>query len=223
MKKFFLLFVFFLSACALNQSENGDLSEGYLTLGDKIQNQIVEYEEQAVLKLPDSLKDISEKDVFFAQGEIANREQNQKGAGFIKSYETEDHSTLLTVFVYNNLEYGFSYEISPNLEELMSKHLSEIQMYQSTGIGENVKLGKVEKTEIKWKKKVYKLLETSAVYEKDGDDKKTYVMLASVPELFSYVRLRFTYDNNKKSRSFVESKRRVLMARILTMLSEFDK
>lgn len=223
MKKLFLYFVFFLSACALNQFEGGVSPEEHLTLVDKIQKQIVEYEEQAVLKLPNSLKDINEKDVFFAQGEIADRELNQKGAGFIKSYETEDHATLLTIFVYNNLEYGFSKELTLNLEELMGKHLAEIQMYQSTGISENVKLGKVEKAEIKWKKRVFKLLEASATYEKEGEDKKTYVMLASVPELFSYVRLRFTYDNNKKNRSFVESKRRVLMARVLTMLSEFDK
>lgn len=162
-----------------------------LSLTDKVQELVVKTQETVTSALPDEIQGLQ------STQSVADREKNQRGAGFTKVYALDD--AVVTVFVYNNQDFGISDEISPVMEALMDKHLQEFQGMQDSGLYEGVKVGNKKPREFRWRSVKYQVLEADVQFSQRGEAKKSFVVLGANKDLMSYIRIRYTYPKSRQA------------------------
>lgn len=213
-----LCFVLLLSSCANTRPQDGDLVDtetpaksSSLSLRDKVQTLVVNTQEMAISSLPGEISDFKTTEA------VADREKNQRGAGFTRVYAIDD--AVVTVFVYNNQEFGMIDEITPAEEGLMEKHLQEFQSMQDSGLYTNVKPGNKKVREFRWRGIRYQVLEVDVNFNQRDEAKRSFLVLGVNKELMSYVRIRFTYPKSRQSE--ISSKQNVFTRIVFVALNDF--
>lgn len=181
-----------LSACAAVDLPNGNgkVSSG-LSLVDKVQKAVVETQKATMMSLPDEIAGLK------AVESVADREKNQRGAGFTRVYAND--AVMATVFVYNNQNFGVSAQADEEMEALMDKHLQEFVSLQDSGLYSDVEIGKRKIREFRWSSVKYQVLENDVSFLQKEEPKKSLLVLGANEDLMSYVRIRYTYPKSKRS------------------------
>ena len=203
-----------LSACVTTEQTEAPAVQSEpvrLSLIEKVQAVVVEAQKDATEALPEEIAGLK------AVESVADREKNQRGAGFTRVYAGDD--VVATVFVYNNQNFGISEEADPVLEALMDKHLQEIQAHQDSGLYTNVKIGTKKQRDFRWKGLKYQVLEADVQFSQKEETKKSFLVLGANKELMSYERIRYTYPKSKQSEM---NKTQVAFTRtVMTALQNF--
>ena len=174
-----------------------------MSLTERVQAAVADTQRKATESLPEEIAGFKSVEA------VADREKNQRGAGFVRVYAYED--MMATVFVYNNQNFGVAEEIDPVLEALMNKHLQEFQALQDSGLYANVDIGTVKPREFRWKSVKYQVTEAEARFSQNEENKVSFLVLGANKDLMSYVRIRYTYpvkresDMNKKQPVFTRT------------------
>lgn len=223
-----LLPLFLLTACAnmpVPVSSDEDAAETPVeapkksdALLDKVQELVAKTQEAAISSLPAEIT--ANKSTYKTVESVADREKNQKGAGFTRVYGDDTGDVVITVFLYNNLEFGMTAEVSPATEALMDKHLQEFSALQDSGLYDSVNVGEKNVRDLRWSGRKFQVLEVPVAFNQHDDAKKSYVVLGANPDLLSYVRIRFTYPQGRRD---VERNKNIVTARILNALAVFAK
>ena len=186
------------------------------TLADRIQVVIAETQKEAVASLP------SEIEGFTGTSDVADREANQKGAGFTRVYTDLNKDVVITVFVYNNQDIVLTDDVTASVQELLDKHLQEVKAMEKSGLYSGVKIAeRTTARDLRWRREKFRVIEGDALFVQNNEKKKTVIMLASDKRLMSYVRVRFTYPRDQRWK--VEEKKSRFMATVLFALREFTK
>ena len=224
-----LLPVLLLTACAnmsvpVSISSDEDAAETPVeapkksdALLDKVQELVAKTQEAAISSLPAEIT--ANKSTYKTVEAVADREKNQKGAGFTRVYGDEDE-VVITVFLYNNQEFGMTAEVSPATEALMDKHLQEFSAMQDSGLYDAVNVGEKNVRDLRWAGRKFQVLEVPVAFNRREEAKKSYLVLGANPDLLSYVRIRFTYPQGRRD---VERNKNIVTARILNALAVFAK
>lgn len=222
-----LLPLFLLTACAnmpVPVSSDEDAAETPVeapkksdALLDKVQELVAKTQEAAISSLPAEIT--ANKSTYKTVEAVADREKNQKGAGFTRVYGDDDE-VVITVFLYNNQEFGMTAEVSPVTEALMDKHLQEFSAMQDSGLYDSVVVGEKNVRDLRWAGRKFQVLETPVSFNQREEAKKSYLVLGANPDLLSYVRIRFTYPQGRRD---IERNKNIVTARILNALAVFAK
>ena len=222
-----LLPLFLLTACAnmpVPVSSDEDAAETPVeapkksdALLDKVQELVAKTQEAAISSLPAEIT--ANKSTYKTVEAVADREKNQKGAGFTRVYGDDDE-VVITVFLYNNQEFGMTAEVSPATEALMDKHLQEFSAMQDSGLYDSVVVGEKNVRDLRWAGRKFQVLETPVSFNQREEAKKSYLVLGANPDLLSYVRIRFTYPQGRRD---IERNKNIVTARILNALAVFAK
>lgn len=222
-----LLPLFLLTACAnmpVSVSSDEDAAETPVeapkksdALLDKVQELVAKTQEAAISSLPAEIT--ANKSTYKTVEAVADREKNQKGAGFTRVYGDDDE-VVITVFLYNNQEFGMTAEVSPATEALMDKHLQEFSAMQDSGLYDSVNVGEKNVRDLRWAGRKFQVLEVPVAFNRREEAKKSYLVLGANPDLLSYVRIRFTYPQGRRD---VEHNKNIVTARILNALAVFAK
>ena len=222
-----LLPLFLLTACAnmpVSISSDEDAAETPVeapkksdALLDKVQELVAKTQEAAISSLPAEI--MANKSTYKTVEAVADREKNQKGAGFTRVYGDDDE-VVITVFLYNNQEFGMTAEVSPATEALMDKHLQEFSAMQDSGLYDSVVVGEKNVRDLRWAGRKFQVLETPVSFNQREEAKKSYLVLGANPDLLSYVRIRFTYPQGRRD---IERNKNIVTARILNALAVFAK
>lgn len=224
-----LLPVLLLTACAnmsvpVSVSSDEDAAEPPVeapkksdALLDKVQELVAKTQEAAISSLPAEIT--ANKSTYKTVEAVADREKNQKGAGFTRVYGDDDE-VVITVFLYNNQEFGMTAEVSPATEALMDKHLQEFSAMQDSGLYDAVNVGEKNVRDLRWAGRKFQVLEVPVAFNRREEAKKSYLVLGANPDLLSYVRIRFTYPQGRRD---VERNKNIVTARILNALAVFAK
>lgn len=224
-----LLPVLLLTACAnmsvpVSVSSDEDAAETPVeapkksnALLDKVQELVAKTQEAAISSLPTEIT--ANKSTYKTVEAVADREKNQKGAGFTRVYGDDDE-VVITVFLYNNQEFGMTAEVSPATEALMDKHLQEFSAMQDSGLYDAVNVGEKNVRDLRWAGRKFQVLEVPVAFNRREEAKKSYLVLGANPDLLSYVRIRFTYPQGRRD---VERNKNIVTARILNALAVFAK
>lgn len=224
-----LLPVLLLTACAnmpvpVSVSSDEDAAETSVeapkksdALLDKVQELVAKTQEAAISSLPAEIT--ANKSTYKTVEAVADREKNQKGAGFTRVYGDDDE-VVITVFLYNNQEFGMTAEVSPATEALMDKHLQEFSAMQDSGLYDAVNVGEKNVRDLRWAGRKFQVLEVPVAFNRREEAKKSYLVLGANPDLLSYVRIRFTYPQGRRD---VERNKNIVTARILNALAVFAK
>ena len=224
-----LLPVLLLTACAnmsvpVSVSSDEDAAETPVeapkksdALLDKVQELVAKTQEAAISSLPAEIT--ANKSTYKTVEAVADREKNQKGAGFTRVYGDDDE-VVITVFLYNNQEFGMTAEVSPATEALMDKHLQEFSAMQDSGLYDAVNVGEKNVRDLRWAGRKFQVLEVPVAFNRREEAKKSYLVLGANPDLLSYVRIRFTYPQRRRD---VERNKNIVTARILNALAVFAK
>lgn len=224
-----LLPVLLLTACAnmsvpVSVSSDEDAAETPVeapkksdALLDKVQELVAKTQEAAISSLPAEIT--ANKSIYKTVEAVADREKNQKGAGFTRVYGDDDE-VVITVFLYNNQEFGMTAEVSPATEALMDKHLQEFSAMQDSGLYDAVNVGEKNVRDLRWAGRKFQVLEVPVAFNRREEAKKSYLVLGANPDLLSYVRIRFTYPQGRRD---VERNKNIVTARILNALAVFAK
>ena len=224
-----LLPVLLLTACAnmsvpVSVSSDEDAAETPVeapkksdALLDKVQELVAKTQEAAISSLPAEIT--ANKSTYKTVESVADREKNQKGAGFTRVY-SDDDEVVITVFLYNNQEFGMTAEVSPATEALMDKHLQEFSAMQDSGLYDAVNVGEKNVRDLRWAGRKFQVLEVPVAFNRREEAKKSYLVLGANPDLLSYVRIRFTYPQGRRD---VERNKNIVTARILNALAVFAK
>lgn len=224
-----LLPVLLLTACAnmsvpVSVSSDEDAAENPVeapkksdALLDKVQELVAKTQEAAISSLPAEIT--ANKSTYKTVEAVADREKNQKGAGFTRVYGDDDE-VVITVFLYNNQEFGMTAEVSPATEALMDKHLQEFSAMQDSGLYDAVNVGEKNVRDLRWAGRKFQVLEVPVAFNRREEAKKSYLVLGANPDLLSYVRIRFTYPQGRRD---VERNKNIVTARILNALAVFAK
>lgn len=184
--------ILFLASCAgMDSQKESEAVQVSLSLTDRVQELVVKTQETVTSALPDEIQGLKSTE------SVADREKNQRGAGFTKVYTQDD--AVVTVFVYNNQEFGVSDEISPAMEALMDKHLQEFQSMQDSGLYEGVKTGNKKPREFRWRGVKYQVIEADVQFSQRGEAKKSFLVLGANKDLMSYIRIRYTYLKSRQA------------------------
>ena len=181
---------FLLASCA-SMSSQEKAATLKLSLTDRVQAQVVEMQKSVTEALPEEIAGLKSVEP------VADREQNQKGAGFTRAYTAGD--IVATVFIYNNQDFGVPEEINENMEALMDKHLQEIQAMQDSGLYSAVKIGNKKTRNFRWRGVNYQVLEADVQFNQREEPKKSLLVLGSNKDLMTYVRIRYTYPKSKQA------------------------
>lgn len=217
MKTKILLPLFLLTACTADLSAPPPVVTAEaepVTLTNQVQKLVEKTQEDAISALPAEVSDYKTVEA------VADREKNQKGAGFTRVYG-DGEDVVITVFIYNNQDFGMIDEITPATEALMDKHLQEIQDMQASGLYDNVKAGTKSTRELRWGGQKYQVLEAPVTFDQRREPRKSFLVIGTNKDLMSYVRIRFTYPKEKQKE--VERQKNVFTAKILNALSNFVK
>lgn len=195
----FLCATVFLSSCAAaTVDETTQTVEAKPSLVDRVQAQVVAVERAATEALPDEIAGLKSTDP------VADREQNQRGAGFTRVYREDDaeNGFVATVFVYNNRNFGVDEEITPAVESLMEKHLQEIQALKDSGLYADVKNETPKVRTFRWGGVNYQVIEADVRFTtRDDEEKQSLIVLGANSELMSFIRIRYTYPRSKQARA----------------------
>lgn len=203
--------VLFLSACAATEQAETSAPLTALSLTDRVQAVVTETQKQAIGALPDEIAGLKSAEP------VADREKNQRGAGFTRIYADDD--LMATVFVYNNQNFGVSGEVDPELETLMDKHLQEFQSLQDSGLYTGVKTGTKKARDFRWKTVKYQVLEAGADFFQKDESKKSFLVLGGNRDLMSYIRIRYTCPKSKQEE--MNKKQAVFTRTVLSALYDF--
>lgn len=182
-----------------------------LSLTEKVQVLVTSVQSDAINGLPAEISEMKSEEP------VADREKNQKGAGFTRVYELDD--AVATVFVYNNQDFGMGDEVSPALETLMDKHLQEFISMQDAGLYENVKIGDKKPREFRWRSVKYHVLEATVQFSQKDEPKRSFLVLAANKDLMSYIRIRFTYPRTMQTR--ISKLQNVFTRTVLVAMHDF--
>lgn len=185
---------------------------------DKVQELVAKTQEAAISSLPAEIT--ANKSTYKTVEAVADREKNQKGAGFTRVYGDDTGDVVITVFLYNNLEFGMTAEVSPVTEALMDKHLQEFSAMQDSGLYDSVVVGEKNVRDLRWAGRKFQVLETPVSFNQREEAKKSYLVLGANPDLLSYVRIRFTYPQGRRD---IERNKNIVTAGILNALAVFAK
>ncbi len=199
-----------LASCA-GVSGNGKQASLKMSLTDRIQAQVVETQRSVTESLPDEIAGLKSVEP------VADREQNQRGAGFTRAYTAED--IVATVFIYNNQNFGIPAEINPDMESLMDKHLQEIQAMQDSGLYTDVKTGTKKTRTFRWRGVNYQVLEADVQFSQREEPKKSLLVLGMNKDLMTYVRIRYTYPKSKQAQ--INKKHPVFTRTVFVALHNF--
>lgn len=195
----FLCATVFLSSCAAaTVDETTQTVEAKPSLVDRVQAQVVDVERAATEALPDEIAGLKSTDP------VADREQNQRGAGFTRVYREDDaeNGFVATVFVYNNRNFGVDEEITPAVESLMEKHLQEMQALKDSGLYADVKTETPKVRTFRWGGVNYQVIEADVRFTtRDDEEKQSLIVLGANSELMSFIRIRYTYPRSKQARA----------------------
>lgn len=195
----FLCATVFLSSCAAaTVDETTQTVEAKPSLVDRVQAQVVAVERAATEALPDEITGLKSTDP------VADREKNQRGAGFTRVYREDDaeNGFVATVFVYNNRNFGVDEEITPAVESLMEKHLQEIQALKDSGLYADVKTETPKVRTFRWGGVNYQVIEADVRFTtRDDEEKQSLIVLGANSELMSFIRIRYTYPRSKQARA----------------------
>lgn len=206
-----LPFVFFAASCAGVQSEGDGGMTAIKPLPDRVQEMVVAVQSDAISALP------AEIEGFKSEEPVADREKNQRGAGFTRVYTSGD--AVVTVFVYNNREFGVTDGVSFVTERQMDKHLEEFQALQDSGLYENLKTGDKKTREFKWRSVPYAVSEAEVRFTQKDAPKVSFLVLGGNKDLMSFVRIRFTYPKSMQKR--MNSKRNAFTRTVMSSLHDF--
>ncbi|HAW33144.1 MAG TPA: hypothetical protein DCX19_00620 [Alphaproteobacteria bacterium] len=159
---------------------------------------MVDVERAATEALPDEIAGLKSTDP------VADREQNQRGAGFTRVYREDDaeNGFVATVFVYNNRNFGVDEEITPAVESLMEKHLQEMQALKDSGLYADVKTETPKVRTFRWGGVNYQVIEADVRFTtRDDEEKQSLIVLGANSELMSFIRIRYTYPRSKQARA----------------------
>lgn len=192
MNKAFKLFglTVLLTGCAAAPETAGKAAVR-LSLTDRVQAAVVETQRSAAAGLPDEIAGMKSVEP------VADREKNQRGAGFTRVYGTD--GIVATVFVYNNQNFGVPAEITPDMEALMNKHLQEFQAMQDSGLYTNVKAGTPKARTFRWRGVSYQVLESDVKFTQRDEEKASQLVLGANPDLMTFVRIRYTYPKSQQA------------------------
>ncbi len=206
-----LPFVFFAASCAGVQSKGDGGMAAIKPLPDRVQEMVVAVQSDAISALP------AEIEGFKSEEPVADREKNQRGAGFTRVYTSGD--AVVTVFVYNNREFGVTDGVSFVTERQMDKHLEEFQALQDSGLYENLKTGDKKTREFKWRSVPYAVSEAEVRFTQKDAPKVSFLVLGGNKDLMSFVRIRFTYPKSMQKR--MNSKRNAFTRTVMSSLHDF--
>ena len=211
--KYFLL-IFVLGSCALDQeAKQAPILKETASLAEQVHALVVGRQEKAVNALSPEIAS------FVSSEPVASREKNQKGAGFTRVYQYGDGEAIATVFIYNNQDFGITGEITPAMEALMDRHLSEMQAMQDSGLYTQVKIGAQKTREFKARGIKYQVLETDVAFVQKDEPKISYFALGGNRELMSFIRIRITYPRAIRAR--MQENRTVFVREVFRELNEF--
>lgn len=199
-----------LASCAAT-SDKEKQADVKLSLTDRVQAQVVEMQKNVTESLPDEIAGLKSVEP------VADREQNQRGAGFTRAYTADD--IVATVFVYNNQNFGVPDEIDQNMEALMDKHLQEIQAMQDSGLYSDVKTGTKKPRTFRWRSVNYQVLEADVQFNQRDEAKKSLLVLGTNKDLMTYVRIRYTYPKSKQAE--INKKHAVFTRTVFVALHDF--
>ena len=202
-----------LSACVETQRTEEQKISVRPSLTERVQTAVVEMQKQATEALPEEIAGLKSAEP------VADREKNQRGAGFTRVYANADNDLMATVFVYNNQNFGVPEEIDPVMEALMDKHLQEFKGLQDSGLYADVKAGETKQRAFWWKSVKYQVLETEVDFSHKEEDKKSLVVLGANKDLMSYVRIRYTYPKSKQAE--MNKKQNVFTRTVMAGLHDF--
>lgn len=212
MKTFLKVFAVTLSltACAPAVRENVVTETVKSPLPDRVQAIVVETQKNAIEALPAEIAGLKSAEP------VADREKNQRGAGFTRVYSADD--IMATVFVYNNQIFNVS-KNTADLETLMDKHLQEFQSLKDSGLYANVKTGEKKPRDFRWKRVKYQVLEAYIDFSQKDEAKKSLLVLGANGDLMSYVRIRYTAPKSKLAE--LNKKQTVFTRAVLSGLHDF--
>ena len=202
--------IFLLSACSAADPLEKTAS-AKMSLTERVQAAIADIQGKATAALPEEIARFKSVEA------VADREKNQRGAGFVRVYANED--MMATVFVYNNQNFGVSEEIDPVMEALMNKHLQEFQALQDSGLYANVTVGTVKTRDFRWKSVKYQVTEADVRFSQNEENKASFLVLGANKDLMSYVRIRYTYPVKKQAE--MNKKQPVFTRTVMTALHDF--
>ena len=90
--------IFLASSCAHVSGGSGSSADEQRPLPERVQEMVVAVQSDAIEALPAEIAG------FTSSEPVADREKNQRGAGFTRVYMLDD--AVVTVFLYNNQEFG---------------------------------------------------------------------------------------------------------------------
>lgn len=203
--------IFLASSCAHVSGGSGSSADEQRPLPERVQEMVVAVQSDAIEALPAEIAG------FTSSEPVADREKNQRGAGFTRVYMLDD--AVVTVFLYNNQEFGAKDEITPLTESLMDKHLSEFQAMQDSGLFQDVKIGNKKTREFKWHSVPYAVTEAEITYKQKDEPKTSFLVLGGNSDLMSFVRIRFTYPKTMQRK--VSGKKNVFTRTVMSSLHDF--
>lgn len=203
--------IFLASSCAHVSGSLGSSADEQSPLPERVQEMVVAVQSDAIEALPAEIAG------FTSSEPVADREKNQRGAGFTRVYMLDD--AVVTVFLYNNQEFGAKNEITPLTESLMDKHLNEFQAMQDSGLFEDVKIGDKKTREFKWHSVPYAVTEAEINYKQKDEPKTSFLVLGGNSDLMSFVRIRFTYPKTMQRK--VSGKKNVFTRTVMSSLHDF--
>ncbi|MBO4520606.1 MAG: hypothetical protein J5787_05315 [Alphaproteobacteria bacterium] len=201
---------FLLSACVTTKQTETSAAVK-LSLTDRVQAAVTEVQKSVTEALPDEIAGLKSVEP------VADREKNQRGAGFTRAYTADD--IVATVFIYNNQNFGVSEEDEVTMDSLMDKHLQEFLSLQDSGLYANVKTGAKKQREFKWKSIKYQVLEADVLFSQKEEAKKSFLVLGANKDLMSYIRIRYTYPKSKQAE--MNKKQSVFTRTVMTVLHDF--
>lgn len=207
--KIFCLTLLLTSCVTMNGKESQSTFK--MSLTDRVQAQVVEMQKSVTEALPDEIAGLKSVEP------VADREKNQRGAGFTRAYTADD--IVATVFIYNNQNFGVPDEINPDMEALMDKHLQEIQAMQDSGLYTDVKIGNKKPRTFRWRSVNYQVLETDVQFSQREEAKKSLLVLGSNKDLMTFVRIRYTYPKSKQAE--INKKHAVFTRTVFVTLHNF--
>ncbi len=202
--------VFLAASCAAVPGGSAD-GKNAGALPDRVQEMVVAVQADAIEALPAEIAG------FKASEPVADREKNKRGAGFTRVYTLDD--AVVTVFLYNDREFGVTNEVSYLTETLMDKHLSEFLDMQASGLFQDVRIGEKKPREFKWRSVPYAVTEAEINYMQKDEPKTSFLVLGGNEDLMSFVRIRFTYP--KQMHKKVSGKKNVFTRTVMTALHDF--
>ena len=200
-----------LSACVTTKETETSAVLPKLSLTDRVQAAVTEIQKNVTESLPDEIAGLKSAEP------VADREKNQRGAGFTRAYTADD--IVATVFVYNNQNFGVSEEDEIALDALMDKHLQEFLSLQDSGLYTNVKAGTKKQRDFRWKGVKYQVLEADVQFSQKDEAKKSFLVLGANKDLMSYVRIRYTYPKSKQAE--MNKKQGVFTRAVMVGLHDF--